>query len=384
MTTTAILESTPPCPLLPLEHALRDDLEHPAPETPQRFSAAGDLCVLAIMAASGELEAPAGADLRPDTLRRLRELEGARPAAWWTDLLHRAEALRLLHRSAGRWAVTSDDAELLGATASECFPALLASWLADPRWADHLPADTLPPAPRRDRLRVEILRALGVFAPEHTYRARTLQLLLRALLLDLDHPLEGAPLEALTRALLERVLAVLGVVELGPDARTFRLRPDLTLPPLSPRLEPLRHAAPSRAERFRLMLEARLRCDDAWTRVAPQLRQVAELRRERQCCTSALTGLSGLQPRIVANPQTPFKDCLFLARYGRLVHDEACPHTPGQFIFEIDLTRLSAPPCPERGGDDLLSFVARRSTDQHLLGRLQQALIERSAHDRDP
>ena len=105
-------------------------------KTPGPASSAEDLCVLALLAQSEELIAKEAnpLELSPTTAARLESLAGPRPAGYWSSVLRCALVLDLLSCTVTRWSVVNPDAEMLGATQSECFPALMAVWMSNAEW----------------------------------------------------------------------------------------------------------------------------------------------------------------------------------------------------------------------------------------------------------
>jgi len=351
-----------------LEHDLTRDVNAQA----QPIAPSADLCVLAILAESHDLLVDSGGQLARPSRVRLSTLVGGRPRHYWDDVLRCARTLRLLHVDDGQVRVTNTDAELLGATCSECFPAFLATWLQDAAWMGEVFESHGVEGEPGVGLRLDLVRALGVFEPSRWYRVGTLERLVTVVFGWHGVRLTPSQRSALPRDLLSRALLVVGAVEVSACGDAFRLKPRLTLPPLPSQLEGrMGGLRPSTlARRFRDVIETRLSCNDAWSRVNHQLQQVVECRRSRQCGEDALKMLDDVL--IETCPTTPFRDCLYLARFGELVQPQA--GLQGRYVFRLDAARLSRR-LPDAGGaGELLQFVSRRSADASTLQRVKALL----------
>lgn len=313
---------------------------------------------MALLAESGELlSSDATFALAGDTQARLASLVGERPEGYWAGLLRCAQVLDLLEERERRWSVIDPDSEMLGATQSECFPALMAVWLSQADWLLELLGEELeaPPAPN-PMMNMELLRFLGVFEAGVWYPTSNLHLMATRVLAR--HQVEGLS-EEFTGRLLRRVFLPLGACEMSTDGGSFRVQPGLAIPPLSlldrslkcdlaERIKPR-----CRVDAYRTMISRKLTANTAWTQVSEELARFREERRDREAGDGCLRVFRDFNLRVSTSPQIPFRDCLYLARFGRLVPTEGCE---GTYVFELDRQTLR---CDKRQ-EELSGFLSQR------------------------
>ena len=291
-----------------------------------------DLARLALVAQQGELHANCECVLTHEAVGHLREVLGERPADYYGDLLHCARVLRVLRREDdGQWNVVCQDSELLGATQRETFPAMCAAWLKEP-----------PPiknaavvAPDNVHLRLDFLRLLHLLEPESWYPYEVLGVLLQGASArqsigvgDLD--------EVDCREIAERILLPMGAVVLNREQDHFSLYDGLQIPPLPEACTP---GAGDRVRAFRKTVRENIADSNRWRRVATGLIRCIETRRTRSASARSLRCLDAAGQRLETGPQLPFKDCLFVARLGRLtpLHPaRGAQEASGHFVFELD------------------------------------------------
>ena len=290
-----------------------------------------DLARLALMAEQGELVASGEHTLDDATLVRVEELLGERPAHYFRDLMHCARVLRVLTRQGDLWQVVSHDSELLGATRRETFPAMCAVWLKEP---PPIRDQTLTAA-HNIQLRLEFLRLLHLLEPEYWYPHRVLGVLVRAAASRQSVPLSGFD-EADCRQLAERILMPLGAVLLNRDQTHFSLQDGLHIPAL-PGVSDL--SREERARAFRTTIRENIADSNRWRRVATGLIRCIETRRTRDASPTSVRCLDTEGRHLETDPRLPFKDCLFVARLGKLTPPSSHSGTQqanGQFVFRLD------------------------------------------------
>jgi hypothetical protein len=360
-----------------LMHKLDASARHNDAMAPHAASASLDLATLALLAQAGELTAQpngAGLALHPDALARLEDLAGPRLPHYWGDLLYHGQALGVLAFDAPRWIVKNRDAELLGATRREVFPALCAVWLKHPTPLAPLEALALT-GPQNTLLRLEILRLLGLFEPDRWFPTDRLGDMLRLAAWRHDRQLTTAQTREVAATLIERVFLVMGALDLSHDRTHFRLYAGLQLPPLPPEAAPF-HARACRAEAYRKVITEKLQQSQAWRHVASGLMRCMEVRRGRDPQPDSLRCLDQQGQHLETDPRLPFRDCLFLANLGHLVPPQAVSgacNAPGSYVFHLDPDRVQA--LLQRGlsPGELRGFLVERCCN-HDLSRVQSAL----------
>lgn len=335
-----------------------------------------DLATLALMAEAHELrtQGEQGA-LDQDSRGRLRELNGERLDHYWEDLLYHGQVLGVLARDQARWVVKNKDAEILGATRREVFPALCAVWLKHPAPLASLERLHLL-GPQNTLLRLEVLRLLGLFEPERWYPYESFALMLRLAAHRHQHSLEHEQAHQAGAILLERVFLAMGALDLDERRQHFRLHAGLQLPPLPPEAAAFDTRA-CRAEAYRKVISEKLQKSQAWRHVASGLMRCMEVRRGREPMPESLRCLDTKGDKLQTDPRLPFRDCLFLANLGHLLPQSADPggnNAPGSYIFQIDRERVqrmlhNKGLCPEQ----LSGFLQQRCSS-HDLPHVQKAL----------
>ena len=344
-----------------------------------------DLATLALLAESGELKsAPQGSDqgLHQSALDRLEELVGKRPKHYWKDLLHHAQILGVLQCVRNEWKVLNLDAEILGATRREAFPPLCAAWLKHPApipGQEHLSA----PSPSGPMLRLEMIRLLGLLEPNKWYPMEAMGHLFKMAAQCQKLSLDTKDAICAGKDLVERVFLVMGAVDIDHSASFFALHEGLQLPPLPPEAS-CYAATPCRAEAYRRIIAEKMKANTSWRHVAPGLMRCLEVRRSREAVEGSIRYLQGDGWHLETTPEAPFKDCLFLARLGRLVPacklDESCKH-PGSYVFDLDVARLRDRIMDGMSLSEVKGFLEHRCRSAHLnllQGALQEASLAES------
>lgn len=327
-----------------------------------------DLATLALLAETHELvlNRRTPPTLHRATLRRLRALAGERPALYWDDLLGVARTLKLLEPCEQRWCVQNPDHEILGATAREVFPALCAAWLRAPGpWAAWGLSEL-----GLVGLRLDVLRLVSLLDDGRWHVMGTMAELLRHAFARHGRGLDERQAQELAPLLVERVLRVLGAAEQSADGTAWRLQGGLQWPPLPAELA--RCACRGRAEEPKRMSAAELIAQAA--RKAGGLTRCTETRRGREAQPESLRCLEE-DLHVEADPRTPFRDCLFLARLGALVSSQGagCKPEPGAYVFRLDPVRILDQMSAGISASEIVSFLEKRCADAHL-HRLQARL----------
>jgi len=315
---------------------------------------------MALLAESGELlTSDARFTLAMDTRVRLTSLVGERPEGYWQGLLRCAQVLDLLKEHNNHtWSVIDPDSEMLGATQSECFPALMAVWLSQTDWLiellDGAVEETPAPSPC---MNMALLRFLGVFEAGVWYPVSDLHLMATRVLAR--HGVEEVT-EEFTDQLLRHVFLPLGACEMSHDGGSFRVQPGLALPPLSLldrslKCDLMEQITPRcRVDAYRSMISRKLSANTAWTQVSEELARFREERREREADDSCLKIVRDFSVRVATSPRIPFRDCLYLARFGRLV--PTSEGRRGTYVFELQSSALR---CDKRQAE-LSGFLTQR------------------------
>ncbi|MEL6182604.1 MAG: hypothetical protein AAFS10_26845, partial [Myxococcota bacterium] len=110
-----------------------------------------------------------------------------------------------------------------------------------------------------------------------------------------------------------------------------------------------------RADAYRALIARKLNANTAWTQVSEELARFREERRSRNASDGCLQIISGLKPRVATSPQIPFRDCLYLAQFGRLVPPS--DKLQGTYVFELDRNVL---PTSEHQKKELSGFLQER------------------------
>ncbi len=351
----------------------------------QPASAWLDLATLALLAQAEELHVCPDhigdtMSLCGNTLLRLKEIVGSRPRHYWRDLIYHAQVLGVLRHDNNQWVIQNLDAEILGATRREVFPALCAVWLKHPTPLPQMQALGLT-GPQDTMLRLDVLRLLGLFEPDKWYPYERFGDLLRLACHRQNRPLSQSDTDAVSKTLIERTFLMISALDINEDGDHFRIHSGLQLPPLPPEAAAFRKQ-PCRAEAYRKILTQKLQKTQSWRHVASGLMRCMEVRRGRNSepdtlkCLSEDGPLEGL--RLETDPTMPFRDCLFLARVGRLVptqHINKASGCPGSYVFELDRERLHHVIrdglCPQK----IQSFFQHRCCDMDL-PRVQSTLPE--------
>ena len=332
-----------------------------------------DLAGLAVVAVSGELDSNCESKIHSKTQERLDELFGPRTPYYWDDLLHSAQVLQLLAPKGQTYRVHCAESELLGATQREVFPAMCAVWLKRPA---SIATDGLQlGGQQQDAIRLEFLRLLHLLEAERWYPYQTLGLLLQTAgeRTGVD---VGQPTEELVAALAERVLTVMGAVNINLERDHYMLHAGLQIPPLSPDLA-VNHDMKVMA--FRAAVREKLNMNQSWRRVATGLLRCIELRRERDPYQECLRSLDKEGCLLETDARIPFKDCLFLARLGTLVRARNIARArnhPGQFVFRLDTDSIRKQVREGLPVQEIASFLQERCEQesyQHFITLLRHS-----------
>ena len=349
--------------------ALQKESRTRPPQGDPYYPPAEDLCTLALLAESNELHSSSSKQqgsgeenaLSQGSLGRLENLAGARPQGYWSELLRCALALDLMSCNAQRWSVTNHNAEILGATQSECFPALMAVWLSQPKWLGELlelSGLELSTKHSSPNLSMALLQFLGVFEPDAWYSVSSMEVMVESVMAHLGHHQVDEVREVLTELLLTRAFGVLGCCEFNAKTSSFRVLSQLSLPPISRLDASLRDAIQdkislrSRAEAYRTLIARKLSENTAWTQVNEQLVKFQEARRDRNASDSCIM-LRVDHLQIATSPKIPFRDCLYLARFGRLVAHQKKQR--GCYTFELNRATLK-----HKALDEFSGFLSER------------------------
>lgn len=332
-----------------------------------------DLATMALVAHAGELRTDVEQPVRLSacTARRLDELAGPRPQAYWEDLIHYGQILGLFRLDDQRWGLPRCECELLGATRRECAPALGAAWMKSPAPMAELDAIG-GSAPERIPFRMELLNTLGSLASRRWYNAEAMAGLLGVLVRR--HGLDDSPekLLALARALPERVLLVLGIGMASPCGQLFMVRGDNNTPPA---MKAIKRSADERSQAYRQVLARTLgQHEESWRSVEPQLQRCIEVRRARQADNGWVRLTESCHDRLEADPRLPFSDCLFLARLGQLIpQDPEQPKVPGHYVFELEAEALAQRVREGLPLEEIASFLQARC-ERDTFERLERLL----------
>lgn len=347
-----------------------------------------DLCTLALLAASDDLHAdPEGACVCPRSQARLNDLAGVRPERYWGVLLGAAQTLKLMRPEDGRWRVLNHDAEMFGATATECFPGMMAAWCSDHAWQDRALEGVGLDGACRPAVALDLVRTLGALTEGRWYPVALLDAMV-ALVSDRHGLGVSAIPEGTGLRLAQRALLMMGACDLNRAQTHVRRRHGLALPPLPADIasavrahRPASAKPCSRAEAYSAIIARKLQRKTSWEHVSKELACYRERRRDREPSDHCLTLLdqAGL---VQADATTPFRDCLRLVRLGTLVptsdrgptgrfwvrlRPDAIPHDPQAPALDTLSHFLSQRGCcaaPEQARAMLLRCAATLSPRQ--------------------
>ncbi len=341
-----------------------------------------DLATLALLTEAGELSCASSTQFSPQARARLHEFVGASPAHYWDDLLHYARALKILDiQEDEKLHLFERSAELLGATRREVFPALYAVWLQRPLVISELFALTADRA-KQQLLRLDLLRFVGLLEPGRWYGYDAAGYLLYVACQRQEIELSPTELRALTPLYVERILLILGAIDIDQEGRRFCVHPSPCLPPLPPGLSRPRPLS-DKATAFRNVIAQQLKQNDAWRQVSPGLARCIEVRRDRQARPDSLQLLDAEAQHLQTDPRLPFRDCLFLTHLGRLVPSSSngMPCKPGSYTFALDVDTLRE--TIEKGlpVQEIKLFLEERC-DRHCLQSVRDLLHSACAEER--
>lgn len=321
-----------------------------------------DLATLALLAESGELIAAPSCEgdhptlLSVRSMTRLSALSGERPEHFWADLLHYGVTLNLFDLRGDLWGLRSRDSEILGATRRECFPAMLAAWLKAPAPIPEL-AEMNIDQRRQMSFRMDLMRFITQLGSNRWYPYDDLSRAIDTAARKHDVALSDEFTTRLTRVLAERVFLVLGAVSINTTGDHFIPRSDIHTPV---------HCANRREDKFRDAVAQQFEKDQSWRRVATGLWRCIEVRRARQAGPTSVRCLDD-QGHLETDPRLPFRDCLFLASFGRLIPNtavDAALNDPGRYVFELDLGVLRRRLEEGLELDEIAEFLQTRCADE--------------------
>ncbi len=294
-----------------------------------------DMAGMALIAEEGGLRANCERALSDGVEEHLGEVLGERTPEYFVDLVHCARVLRVLSLEDKDWQVVSQDSELLGATQRETFPAMCAVWLKEPPPVTNASVRS----PELIPVRLEFLRLLHLLEPESWYPYQALGILASAaaarsgVRLEVNDVIDG-------KDLAERILLPLGAVNINRDRNHFSLQVGLTIPALPGVSDPCQQ---EKAKAFRDTIRDKLAKNQSWRRVATGLLRCIEIRRQRDAYADSVRCLDPEGHHLETDSRIPFRDCLFLAKLGRLTRPRSVPSArmhPGQFVFRLDGDRI--------------------------------------------
>ncbi len=338
-----------------------------------------DLATLALLAHSGELRAERRAcaeapqRLSERTLSRLEALAGDRPEHYWGDLVYYGATLGLFEAQQGKWVIRSVDSEILGATRRECFPALCAAWLKSTAPIPELCEVGLSPDCSL-AFKMDVMRFITQLDEGRWYPYSSLGFVLKAAAQKHGVELSPESLAAMASALTERVFLVLGAVSINAAGDHFIARNELQVPAAT---IASRCSERADAQGYRQVVARQFEKDQSWRRVATGLWRCLEVRRERRAPPASLR-CTDADNHLETDPRLPFRDCLFLARIGRLVPlsegaSRDSDRAFGRYAFELAPDTLKRSITEGLPAAEIAAFLRERCCDESF-GKIQRML----------